>query len=141
MSRLVLPELESRFAVWGLYWQELHRYWQRGASLNATCWYYRDGSMQIAQKSPCEVAIAAKPDSPGYHYQFRPCQLSSRVVDLSAINGTHGTLNPRTEITLNVTSRRYIHISTSTFLIVFCNCNLFLCFAILQHNRFFSILG
>ena len=53
--------------------------------------------MQIAQKSSCEVATAAKPDPPGYHYQFKPCQLSSRVVDPSAINGTHGTLNPRTE--------------------------------------------
>ena len=63
--------------------------------------------MQKAQKSSCEVAIAAKPDPPGYQYQFRPCQLSSRVVDLSAINGTHGTLNPRTEITLNVMSRHY----------------------------------
>ena len=53
--------------------------------------------MQIAQKSSCEVATAAKPDPPGYHYQFKLCQLSSRVVDPSAINGTHGTLNPRTE--------------------------------------------
>ena len=53
--------------------------------------------MQIAQKGSCEVATAAKPDPPGYHYQFKPCQLSSRVVDPSAINGTHGTLNPRTE--------------------------------------------
>ena len=44
--------------------------------------------MQIAQKSSCEVATMAKPDPPGYQYQFRPCQLSSRVVDLSAINGT-----------------------------------------------------
>ena len=25
---------------------------------------------------------------PGYQYQFKPCQLSSRVVDPSAINGT-----------------------------------------------------
>ena len=65
--------------------------------LNAACWYCRAFSMQIAQKSSCEVATAANPDSPGYHYQLRPCQLSSRVVDPSAINGTHGTLNPRTE--------------------------------------------
>ena len=68
--------------------------------------------MQIAQKSSCEVATAAKPDSPGYHYQLRPCQLDSRVVDPSAINGTHGTLNRRTEgempkITLNIMPPRY----------------------------------
>ena len=80
--------------------------------LSAACWYYRAVSMQIAQKSSCEVATAAKPDSPGYHYQLRPCQLSSRVVDPSAINGTRDLKNPRTErempkIMLNVMPQRY----------------------------------
>ena len=56
--------------------------------LDATCWFYRAVPMQIAQKSSCEVAIVAKPDSPGYHYQLRPCELNSRVGDPSAINGT-----------------------------------------------------
>ena len=48
VSSLFLPVLESRFAIWGLYWQELHRYWKRGAYLIAADWFHRNISIQKA---------------------------------------------------------------------------------------------
>ena len=42
-----------------------------------------------------------KPDSPGYHYLLGFCQVSSRVVDPSAINGTLDPKPYEQKITLN----------------------------------------
>ena len=114
VSRLFLPLLANQFDVLELLWQEIHRYWQRGASLNCR--------RLVSQEHPHAKKHRKAPVKLPLRSNLAPL-VTSTYLDLANLNSgrwtclpqvAHTTLNPSIEReTLNVFNVTFLFQNTT----------------------------